>query len=110
MGFCNCYMFCCLLLYVHSSFEINLMGKRELVALLNLCSWCIMIVMWLFLEVPWVCLQFMFVVYPEHTHLRFLHEISISDKLKMVKMLINRKMPTIVGILSFIKRIKFLRR
>ena len=34
MGFCNCSMFCCALLFVHSSFAIILMGKRELVALL----------------------------------------------------------------------------
>ena len=33
VGFCNCSMFCCVLLYVHSSFAIVLMGKRELVAL-----------------------------------------------------------------------------
>ena len=33
---CNCStcMFCCILLYVHSSIAIILMGKRELVALL----------------------------------------------------------------------------
>ena len=30
MGFCICSMFCCTLLYVHSSFAIILMGKREL--------------------------------------------------------------------------------
>ena len=36
MGFCNFSMFCCALLYVHSSFAIILMGKRELVALLSL--------------------------------------------------------------------------
>ena len=34
MGFCNCSMFCCELLCVHSSFAIVFMGKRELVALL----------------------------------------------------------------------------
>ena len=34
VGFCNCSMFCCALLYVHSSFAIILMGARELVALL----------------------------------------------------------------------------
>ena len=34
VGICNCSMFCCALLYVHSSFSIILMGKRELVALL----------------------------------------------------------------------------
>ena len=36
MAVCNCSMFCCTLLYVHSSIAIILMGKRELVALLNL--------------------------------------------------------------------------
>ena len=35
VGHCNCSMFCCTLLYVHSSFTIILMGKRELVALLS---------------------------------------------------------------------------
>ena len=33
LGFCNCSMFCCAVLSVHSSFAIILMGKRELVAL-----------------------------------------------------------------------------
>ena len=36
VGFCNCFMFCCALLCVHSSFAIILMGKREPVALLCL--------------------------------------------------------------------------
>ena len=71
MGFCNCSMFCCALIYVHFSFAIILMGKRELVALLSLSSWCLVIVVWLFLEVPWVCLQFVIVVYPDNTHLLF---------------------------------------
>ena len=35
VGVCNCSMFCCTLLYVHSSIAIILMGKRELVVLLN---------------------------------------------------------------------------
>ena len=39
VGVCNCSMFCCTLLCVHSSIAIILMGKRELVALLNLSSW-----------------------------------------------------------------------
>ena len=33
VGFCNCSMFYCALLCVHSSFAIILMRKRELVAL-----------------------------------------------------------------------------
>ena len=68
MEVCNCSMFCCTLLYVHSSFAIILMGKRKLVALLSLSSWCLMVVVWLFLAVPWVCLQFVIVVFPDHTH------------------------------------------
>ena len=44
MGVCNCSMFCCTLLYVHSSIAIILMGKREPVALLNLSSWCLVMV------------------------------------------------------------------
>ena len=68
MEVCNCFMFCCTLLYVHSSFAIILMGKRELVTLLSLSSWCLVIVVWLFLAVPWVCLQFVIVVFPDHTH------------------------------------------
>ena len=60
------------LLYVPSSFAIILMGKRELVALLSLSSWCLVIVMWLFLAVPWVRLQFVIVVFPDHAHQLFL--------------------------------------
>ena len=76
MGVCNCSMFCCALLYVHSSIAIILMGKRELVALLNLCSWCLVVVGRLFLAVPQGCLQFVIVVFPDHTHLLFLFEID----------------------------------
>ena len=69
MGVYNCSMFCCTLLYVHSSIAIILMGKRELIALLNLSSWCLVMVEWLFLAVPRGCLQFVIVVFPDHTHL-----------------------------------------
>ena len=47
VGVCNCPMFCCTLLYVHSSIAIILMGKRELDAFLNLSSWCLRMVEWL---------------------------------------------------------------
>ena len=53
MEVCNCSMFCCTLLYVHSSIAIILMGKRELIALLNLSSLCLVM------------------VFPDHTHLLF---------------------------------------
>ena len=65
-------MFCCTLLYVHFSIAIILMGKRELIALLNLSSWCLVMVERLFLTVPRGCLQFVIVVFPDHTHLLFL--------------------------------------
>ena len=68
MGVCNCSMFYCTLLYVHSSIAIILMGKRELVALLNLSSWCLVVVGRLFLAVPHGCLRFVIVVFPDHTH------------------------------------------
>ena len=44
------------------------MGMRELVALLNLSSWCLEMVERLFLAVPRGCLRFMIVVFPEHTN------------------------------------------
>ena len=47
------------------------MGKRELIALINLSSWCLMMVERLFLAVPQGCLQFVIVVFPDHTHLLF---------------------------------------
>ena len=51
------------------------MGKRELVALLNLSFWCLVMVERLFLAVPWGCLQFVIVVFPDHTHLLVLRTI-----------------------------------
>ena len=41
VGFCTCSMFCCALLCFQSSFAINSMGKRELVALLCLSDCCV---------------------------------------------------------------------
>ena len=78
MGVCNCSMFCYTLLYVHSSIAIILMGKRELVALLNLSSWCLMMVERLFLMVPRGCLRFVIVVFPDHTHFLFLATLLSS--------------------------------
>ena len=71
MGVYNCSMFCCALLYVHSSFAIILIGKRELVALPNLPSWCLVMVEWLFLAVSWGLSAFVIVIFPDHPHLLF---------------------------------------
>ena len=72
MGVCNCPMFCCTLLYVNSSFSIILMGKKDLVALLSLSSWRLVTAVWLFLELQWVCLRFVIVVFPDNSHLLYL--------------------------------------
>ena len=77
VGVCKCSMFCCTLLYVHSSVAIILMGKRQLIALLNLSSWCLVMVERLFLAVPRGCLQFVIVVFPDHTHLLFFIEVHL---------------------------------
>ena len=80
VGVCNCSMFCCTLFYVHSSIAIILMGKRELVALLYLSSWCLVMVERLFLAVPQGCLRFVSVVFPDHTHLLFWCSFLMKSK------------------------------
>ena len=83
-------MFCCTLHYVHSIIAIMLMGKRELVALLNLSSWSLVMVEWLFLAVPWVCLRLFIVVLPDHTHLLFfIIYIKVKKSNFMTKKTIN---------------------
>ena len=62
LHFCSCYV-----LVV----AIFLVGKRELIALLNLSSWCLLMVERLFLAVTPGCLQFVIVVFPDHTQLLF---------------------------------------
>ena len=59
--------------FVNFSIASILMGKRELVALLNLYSLCLVMVERLFLSVPWGCLRFVIVVFPDHTHFQFLN-------------------------------------
>ena len=83
LGKTDMFYVCCTLIYVHSSISIILMGKRELVALLNLSSWCLVVVGRLFLAVPRGCLQFVIVVFPDHTHLLLFmvlgKEVAIFD-------------------------------
>ena len=43
-------------------------GERAQIALLNLSSWCLVMVERLFLAVPQGCLRFVIVVFPDHTH------------------------------------------
>ena len=66
--------------YVHSSIAIILVGKRELVALLNLSSMCLLKLERLFLTVPRGCLRFVIVVFPDHTHILFNLGTSLESK------------------------------
>ena len=50
--------------------------KIELVTLPGLPFLCLVMVEWFFLVVPWVCLRFVIVVFPDHTHLLFSGQIE----------------------------------
>ena len=52
--------------------SILVLQSSELVVLLDLSSWCLVMVERLFLAVPWGCLWFVIVVFPANTHLLFL--------------------------------------
>ena len=92
MGVCNCSLFCCTLLYVRSSVTIISMGKRELVALLNLSSWFLGMVEWLSLGVPWGCLRFVIVVFPDHAHLLFFMTVmGLEGRIPVFRGLRNNK-------------------
>ena len=74
-------LFCYALLCVHFSFAIILKRKRKLVALLLLSYRSIVTinVLWLFLTVPWVGLQCVIVLFPNHTHHRH-HSIVVLEQ------------------------------
>ena len=61
-------------LSVYLSFHMSMMPTlRELIALLSSSSWCLVMVVMLFLAVPWISLRFVIMVFPDDTHLLFLH-------------------------------------
>ena len=62
-------------------------NKALLVALLNLSSWCVVMVERLFLAVPRGCLHSVIVVFPDHTHLLFWPSIILAGRVLLVKML-----------------------
>ena len=70
------YLFCYTLLYVVSSIAIILKRKRKLVALLLLSYRCnvTISVLVLFLTMPRAGLQYVIVVFPDHTCLLFYFE------------------------------------
>ena len=53
-------------------------------------SWCLMIVVWLFLTMPRVCLQFVIVVFTDRTHLLFfIFSAMIEEYRKFVLPLVS---------------------
>ena len=46
-------------------------GEERAGCFASFVSWCLVIVVWLFLTMPRVCLQLVIVVFPGHTHLLF---------------------------------------
>ena len=78
-----CLSLCCYaLLYVHSSFAIILKRKRKQVVLLRYCYYKCSAA--LFLKVPWVGLQCVIVIFPDHTHLLFM-ELRHGTTIYIVK-------------------------
>ena len=71
----------------NTSFAIILMGKRELVALHNLSSWYLVIIVCLFPAVPRLYLQFVIVVhlFPDHTHYFDSLEFSVMNVVLVVE-------------------------
>ena len=65
VGVLSLSLFCYELLCVHSSFASILKRKRKLVALLFLSNRCNVTInyLWLFLMMPWVCLQCVIVIF-----------------------------------------------
>ena len=71
MGVCNCSMFCMSIL-VCNHFD----GEERAGCFAYMCSlssWCLMIVVWLFLAMQWVCQQIVIVAMPDLTYLLFLN-------------------------------------
>ena len=68
MEFCNCSMFCCALLCVHSTLAIILMGKIDLVALLFVFLGSRDNCFALPHGATTVCMQFVIVVFLDHSH------------------------------------------
>ena len=65
--------------------KFNIMSDL-LAALLNLSSWCLVMVELLFLAVPRGCLQIVIVVFPDHTHFLF---TAYHFRLKSIRLFVT---------------------
>ena len=71
-------------------FYFDILSKQYF-ALLNLSSWCLVMAERLFLAVPRGSLQFVIVVFPDHTHLLFLPYNLFKEKLtELIELSFNR--------------------
>ena len=80
--------------YAHSSFAIIFTRKRELIALLLLSFGCLATVnvLWLFLAVPWVSLQYVIVIFPNITHFfKLVKQCNTKTIFKYAKGIIHTK-------------------
>ena len=59
--------------------ELNHLDGEERAGCFTLFVFCLVIVVWLFLTMPRVSLQFVIVVFPDHTHLHVFCVILITD-------------------------------
>ena len=85
-------MFCSAFLYVHSSFAIILMGKREMFVFLFFVFLvsrdCCGALPHSILTVPQVCNQFVIMIFPDHTHYCFSQRGSNSENLFLKSFLV----------------------
>ena len=74
--------------------EFSKFYHRHSELIVNLSSWCLVMVERLFLAVPRGCLQFVIVVFPDHTHFLFLSKASNHSALQeMLVPWISKKVP-----------------
>ena len=89
-----------LFMMIFNSTYVDLLAKANIQSLhirrLNLSSWCLVMVEWLFLAVPWGCLRFVIVLFPDHTHLLFLK----PWQLKLFKILNNMSPPVLSDLIN----------
>ena len=85
----------------HTSRTPQQMGRREQVDWLSLSSWCLGIVVWLFLAVPWVCLEFLIGVFTDHTvkchSTRTLQQKGFDEMSVTARNQVNVKVPSDAG-------------
>ena len=71
-------LLCTILCPFYFGIHLDEVEKAGCLAIIVLQMYCYCNVMWLFLTVPWVGLQCVIVVFPDHTHLLFVIHIIMK--------------------------------